>query len=381
MKIAQILPAALPAQTANSIQGMKMAQAFVQAGHDLRVIAPGRDPNLPWPELAKQYGLSTQFAIRWLPRSGIWLSYDYGLRAVFRARHWGADLVYTRLPQAAAYAAWTGLRTVFEVHDLPARRMASRLMNIFLEGAGAVRLVAITQALADAFEKQFPLPDREGFLLVAPDGVDLDRYQDLPTPGAARAALELPERFTAGYTGHLYAGRGIELMLEMAGLRSEINFLLVGGRPEDIACAQDAAQRLGLKNLTLTGFVPNADLPLYQAASDVLLMPYQSRVAASSGGDIAAYLSPMKMFEYLASGRPILASDLPVFGEVLDHQNAIILPPADADAWVAALDRLQASAHQRKTLAAAARKTVQQYTWEKRAERILRGLTQSSPTI
>jgi glycosyltransferase involved in cell wall biosynthesis len=381
MKIAQILPAALPAQTANSIQGMKMAQAFMQAGHDLRVIAPGRDPKLPWPELAKQYGLSTQFAIHWLPRSGFWRSYDYALRAVFQARRWGADLVYTRLPQAAAYAAWTGLRTVFEVHDLPARRMAIRLMNIFLEGAGATRLVAITQALADVFEKQFPPPDREGFLLVAPDGVDLDRYQDLPTPRAARAALELPERFTAGYTGHLYAGRGIELMLEMAGLRPEISFLLVGGRPEDIARAQDAAQRLGLKNLTLTGFVPNADLPLYQAASDVLLMPYQSQVAASSGGDIAAYLSPMKMFEYLASGRPILASDLPVFGEVLDHQNAIILPPADAGAWVTALDRLQASAHQRKTLAAAARRTVQQYTWEKRAEYILRGLTPSSPTI
>jgi glycosyltransferase involved in cell wall biosynthesis len=103
-------------------------------------------------------------------------------------------------------------------------------------------------------------------------------------------------------------------------------------------------------------------------------MPYQTRVAASSGGDIAPYLSPMKMFEYLASGRPILASDLPVLGEVLTAENALILPPADVDAWLAAIEKLRAQPKLREKLGGAARQTAQRYSWEARAERILAGL-------
>jgi len=94
-----------------------------------------------------------------------------------------------------------------------------------------------------------------------------------------------------------------------------VSFLLAGGEPEDVAALREKSANLGLSNVILTGFIPNADLPIYQAACDILLMPYQSQVAASSGGDIARYLSPMKLFEYLACGKPILSSDLPVLRE------------------------------------------------------------------
>ncbi len=143
--------------------------------------------------------------------------------------------------------------------------------------------------------------------------------------------------FTAGYTGHLYAGRGGELMIELAARLPEITFLLVGGEPPDVARLQAKVNARQLDNVILTGFIPNADLPLYQAACDVLLMPYQKPVAASSGGDIAPYLSPMKLFEYLACGRAILSSDLPVLREVLNPANAVLLDPETSRAWAAAL--------------------------------------------
>jgi glycosyltransferase involved in cell wall biosynthesis len=123
----------------------------------------------------------------------------------------------------------------------------------------------------------------------------------------------------------------------------------------------------------LTGFVPNAELPQYQAACDVLLMPYQRQVAASSGGDISRYLSPMKLFEYLACERPIVSSDLPVLQEVLNPENAILLPGDDIDAWAAALQTLEADADLRRRLASRARQDAQQYTWEARAKKILSG--------
>jgi glycosyltransferase involved in cell wall biosynthesis len=233
----------------------------------------------------------------------------------------------------------------------------------------------ITRALADDL-RRFGAPPEGELTVIAPDGVDLERYAGLPEPMQARRLLferlpatKLdPDRFTAGYTGHLYAGRGSELLLALAKALPEMSFIVAGGEPQDVARLQ--AQAAGLDNLLLAGFVPNAELPMYQAACDVLLAPYSGRVAASSGGNIARYLSPMKLFEYLACGRAILSSDLPVLREVLNTGNAVLLPPENVDAWVQALRRLYADEAARLRLANQARRDAAGYTWERRAARI-----------
>lgn len=373
MKLAQIAPATIPANTANSIQGMKMAQGFLRAGHVVRLYAPGERPRLDWAQIAEHYGLSEQIDIQWLPSDPMLRGYDYAWRAVKEAEAWGAQALYTRLPQAAALAARRGLPTIHELHDLPTGRMGPRLLRAFLRGRGARRLVLISQALADALAVRYPLPDGD-FICVAHDAVDLTAYASLPGSQAARKALGLPEGFTVGYTGHLYAGRGADLILEMARQLPEVNFLLAGGRDEDVSRVRALAAGMGLQNVILTGFVPNAQMPRYQAACELLLMPYQAQVAGSSGGDIAAFLSPMKMFEYLASSRAILASDLRVLGEVLSSENAVILPGDDVGAWVGAIRALQEDDQKREALSRSARKTAEQHSWERRAEAILDGL-------
>lgn len=374
MRIAQIAPSQIPNTTANSLQGMKMAQAFTERGHNLRLYAPGANPAVPWEQLAQDYGLRAQFEIEWLPSRSLLRHYDYARSAVNAARRWGADLIYTRLPQAAAYAAGRSIPTIHEIHDTPKGRGGPRLLRAFLGANGAERLVVITQALAEALQARYDVPNNNDFLLIAPDGVDLERYAQLPDPAAARRQLNLADQFTAGYTGHLYTGRGVDLILAIARQLPQMHFLIAGGRRQDVLRVQEELRAHSIQNVTLTGFVPNAEIPLYQAASDVLLMPYQSQVAASSGGDIAAYLSPMKLFEYLASGRPILASRLPVLGEVLNTKNAILLPGDDLGEWVTALQALQSAPGRRQKLGAAARASAQGYSWRARAEAILAGL-------
>jgi glycosyltransferase involved in cell wall biosynthesis len=247
-------------------------------------------------------------------------------------------------------------------------------------------LVVISRVLRDDLIEMLGSSGVAQLTLVAPDGVDLNRYRDLPDPQQARLALvreslpEIagrsfdPERFTAGYTGHLYPGRGIALILEMAARLPEVNFLLVGGEPEEVSHYQERIRDLGLQNVLLIGFVPNAEMPKFQAACEVLLMPYQERVAASSGGNIARYLSPMKLFEYMACGRAILSSDLLVLQEALTAENAMLLPPGDLDCWVAALERLRADPNRRATLANQARRDVEEFTWEVRAARIMHSI-------
>lgn len=388
MKIAVIAPTQIPARRANTLQVMKMTQALAAIGHTVFLLAPGAAGHAAaasaadWESLARHYGLQQVFPIEWLPAAPALRRYDYSWRTVDRARRWQAELIYTRLPQAAALASQMGLPTILEIHDMPQGTLGPRMLHWFIKGKGAHRLVVITRALRTDLQSRFGLSADSSLIVVAPDGVDLQRYQGLPSPEQARLALTHsapagweavlpPDRFTAGYTGHLYAGRGVDLLLQVAARLPEMNFLVAGGEPQDVERARQSARSAHLDNLQLTGFVPNADLPLYQAACDVLLMPYQRQVAASSGGDISRYLSPMKLFEYLASERPILSSDLPVLQEVLNPENALLLPADDIEAWVAALRRLQAEPGLRRRLASQARQDAQEYTWEARAAKIL----------
>ena len=384
MKIVLIAPTYLPALRANTIQVMKMAQAIATLGHNLTVLVPqvgGEGRQFSWDDLIHQYGLSSQFKIEWLSTHPRMRSYDFGLKSVSRSRELGAELIYTRLPQSAAFSSRLGIPTIHEIHDLPKGRMGPLMLRCFLKGNGARALVVITSALRNAIEDKYGnlLSDRKGYsipLIVEPDGVDLARYQNIPTPQQARHSLSkclplLPSSFLAGYTGNFYPGRGSDMILSIANQLPNVHFLLVGGETTDVNRVRQKVDTLGLNNITLTGFIPNAEIGQYQAACDVLLMPYQHKIAASSGGDIAKYLSPMKLFEYMACGRPIISSDLPVLKEILNQKNAILLSPDDLAAWVSAIKELRMNPDEGAKLAAQAQQDVQKYAWEARAQKII----------
>ena len=322
------------------------------------------------------------FILTGCPNSPGLRHYDYALRALNWARRWKANLVYTRLPQAAAIASQLGIASIYETHDLPQSSSGIWLTKRFLQGSGARRLVTITAALAADLSLRLETQLKPPLCVIAPDAVDLIRFNQLPDPPGARQELRLtapglqriPERFTVGYTGHLYSGRGTALLLDMAQAMTDTTFLLVGGEPSDVSRLQSELDSRSLKNVFLTGFVLNSDLPLYQAACNVLLMPYQEHVAASSGGDISRYLSPMKMFEYMACQRPIISSNLPVLQEILNSENSVLLPPDDLPAWVGALCSLRENETLGARLAGQARQDVENYTWEGRVRRIMQDL-------
>ena len=377
MKITCISASEVPSSYANSIQAMKACQALAQLGHTMQLLVPaiggtrpaGKKPSPA--ELASYYGLAASFPVEWLPAAPRLRRYDFSWRAIQRARRWGADAVYVWPPQAAVFALLCGLPVLFEMHGEPEGSFGPFLFRLFLRLPGRKRWLPITQALVALLAGQYPVADVP--YCISPNGVDLERYTDLPEPSLARRTLGLPEQPTAGYTGHLYAGRGLSLLVELARRFPQVHFLWVGGHPADVERWRGQLASADISNVTLTGFVENSRLPLYQAASDVLLMPYERVIAGSSGGNSAAYASPMKMFEYMACGRAIISSDLPVIDEVLNDHNAVLCPPEDAGAWVSALGGLLADKDRRQALARNALQDAQAYTWLERARKALQG--------
>jgi glycosyltransferase involved in cell wall biosynthesis len=368
MKIVFISAAQIPSDSANSIQVMKVCQSFAQLGHDVTLLVPGNQQStISQAPLIEQYGLEKLFPIQWLsPRNRRLFPWQ----ATWRAHKLGANLLYCWPLQSAALGLLTGIPTMLELHDLPSGKFGPLWLRLFLMLPGRKRLLPITEALRRALH----LPEEQ--TVTAPDGVDLERYASLPEPEPARRMLGLPPAPTVLCTGHLYAGRGANLFLSLAAKFPQASFVWVGGRPAEVETWKGMAA--GLANVLFTGFVPNEHIPLYQSAADVLLMPYQRTVATSSGGNTAGIASPMKMFEYMAAGRAILSSDLPVLHEVLDGTMAIFCPLEETRAWESALGQLLGDEDRRKTLGQRARAAVEQYSWARRARRTLDGFNEVS---
>ncbi len=347
-----------------------MAQALIQEGHELTLVGFDPLPEFAQRDLCEFYGLQQPVKVhtfRFPRRVFPYLALIHGLRM-------RPQLIYTWVPQVAVLALRLGWPVIFEVHLPPTGTFGPLWYRLFSQLPGHKRMASVTHALYRILETDYGIRLDPDQVIIAPNGVDLERYTDLPTPPEARARLGLPQKFTVLCSGHLYAGRGVELFLELAGYFPDLHFLWVGGRTKEVKYWEERRQQLHLQNVTFYGFVPNHLLPMFQAAADVLLMPYEQSIGISSGKiDSAAVASPMKMFEYLASGRPIITSDLPVIHEILEEKTAIFCPPAATEAWKMALQHLREDHSLRLQLGREAFNRARAYTWRERARRILQG--------
>jgi len=371
MKIVAIAGSRIPSDTANSLQVMKACQALVQLGHELTLIVPAAPSSVERPpsdEIASLYGLQVSFKIEWLSSINRRL---FTWQAVQRAHLLKPDLLYVWMVQSAVFGLRAHLPLIFEIHIQPSGLLGPAWHRWFARDPGRKRLASITRALVDVLRDQYAVNLDEKEVVIAPNGVDLERFASLPDPVAARRRLKFTEAPTVMCTGHLYAGRGVELFVELAHRVPHVQFVWVGGRPQDV---KDWRAKVPLQNVVFTGFIPNRDLPLYQSAADVLLMPYARSIFGSSGtADSAAVASPMKMFEYMAAERAILTSDLPVIREVLNETNAVFCPPDDVEAWKVGLEGLLASETRRRMFGRQARLAAENYTWIARARKIMDG--------
>ena len=379
MRIACISSARVPSENANSIQVMKVCQALTQLGHSITLIIPKADnvldaSQLAWDSLAAHYGLSDQFEVIALERSwGKLARRFFPWRGVWKALRIKSDVIYTWLFQAAVGGLLTRRAVILEMHDLPSGRFGGMWYRLFLRLAGQKRLLPITHALTQALQQGFSPALHEGQVVISPNGVDLERFEDALEPPAARRGLRLPDKMTIACTGHLYSGRGADLFLELAAGMPQFHFLWVGGRPRDVEVWRNRLKEIGLDNVTFAGFVSNKILPRYQDAADILLMPYRETMGASSGLNPEKFFNPMKMFEYMAACKPIITSELPVIREVLDEEKAVFCSPGDVAGWRAAILQLASDPERRETLGRRVRAEVTKYTWVERARKALQG--------
>ena len=375
MRILYLSFSYLPSRRANSVHVVKMCRALAARGHRLELIGKQpRDAEARREDLWRHYGVEPSFTVRRLARPafrGGELLYAARI-GLLLLRSRDVDLVYCRYTLGAWLATLLGRPTIFEMHGLRASRWSRALVRQILRRPTLRRLVLVSGGLERSMREAGLLPTADRYV-VAHDASD-------PPPAAVtRGAAAEPGTTagggdSAGYVGGFYPGRGLELMATVAARLPAHAFHLVGG---DVA---DLRRVLGADppaNMVCHGYLPHSRVGQLYRRFDILLMPYQRQVAVASGGiDTGDWMSPLKLFEYMATGLPIVSSDLPVLREILSHEeNALLAPPRDVEAWVAAIQRLTGDPELRRRLGDAARRQQRRlHTWEARARAVLAGL-------
>ena len=364
MKIVYLSDSIIPSRSANSIHVMKMCQAFAHNGHQVVLLAPDNlncEPGID--NIYNFYGVENCFELKKLP----WLFgkkaiYLYGLLSAIKAQQLKPDLAYGRCLKSCFFASLLGLNVIYEAHTLPIKvsKITARMFQSLKQSKKLKKIVAISAVLAQDFQNKYDISEK--LLKVAHDGAD-----EIKNP----ETIELKEEFNVGYIGHLYPGKGMEIVAELVKGCPWAFFHIIGGNESDIKYWQNQLNQFN--NIRFYGFIPHSQTASYSLASDVLIAPYQRQVASNCGGDIAQWMSPLKIFEYMAAGKPIITSNLPVLQEVLTHETtALLYEPEDIQGWIAGLTRLRDNPQLRQYLGDRALVEFQsKYTWFSRANWVL----------
>lgn len=372
MNITYVSSSKIPSREANSVHVMRMCQAFVRNGHEVTLLVVRSASGKSQEDDYAYYGVDHCFEIVKCPHLQVrWVgSALHALCAIgtvaLRPR---ADLFYARYAYNLAALSFFGVPMILEVHNIPSRQQVIATLNRLFGQPHFVRLVAISEALALEYQRIFPelSPNK---IVVAHDGADVPEIaSDLaPVDWPGR-----PEALQVGYTGHLYPGRGIEIIVALATALPDVDFHIVGGTNKDVAKWRGACCE---RNLFFHGYIAPSEVAQRCSNFDVLLAPYQDDVATAGGRNTVRWMSPLKIFEYMASDKAIVCSDLPVLREVLTNQvNALLVSPADPVAWVQAVSWLKENPALRASLGHAAKEEfLTRYTWEKRAAVVVREL-------
>jgi len=369
VRLIYLLNQRLPTEKAYGIQVVNMCRAFAAQGSDVELVIPLRDARLGH-DVRGYYKLQDSFSVTRLKTPDFYFPAILD-RITFFLKQWISawmlvryavkskpDLIYARDESVAWLASFFGVRTIFEAHTFSRHRSMTyrRLRNT------KVPIVTISASLKHEFEK---IGFRPELIHIAPDGVNLEDF-DIPlTREDARKNLDLPMQDNiVMYAGHLFAWKGAHILAQAARRLPDTLFMFIGGMPADLQHFRNRFR--DQKNIRVIGQRPHSEIPQYLKAADVLVLPNTSRDAISR-----SYTSPLKLFEYMASRRPIVASDLPSIREVLNENNAILAAPDDPRQLALGIEKAFHSEELRTKIVEQAFSDVQRYSWRNRAASIL----------
>ena len=394
MKIIYLTNARLPTEKAHGGLIVRMCEAFTRLGANVSLLHAWRsqpNPQLSTISVLDYYNVTHPFTVKTLPNINIQTVKKFLPRRVWNATYsahtnvWGllaamvaskmqADLyvLFDGPPSAVWWLAKKGLPTVVELNQIPGP-YSRRILKSAMSKPGLKLVTCITQHMANTLQTSIGISRQK--ILVTHNGVDLDffRKQGETDKNTLCQPLNTDSKPTIVYAGQLTENRGVHTLVQAAALLPKVNIKIVGGEPNDIERLRLLAKEIKVDNISFVGHVLPNKVPEYLHSADALILPMSGENAHTS-----YHASPSKLFEYMATGVPIIASDLPSIREVLtNEESAILVRPDDSHALAAGINRVLSNKSLANRIGSQSETASRSYTWERRVKRVLEAATGS----
>lgn len=344
----------LPSTGAAMVNILKMGNGFTSTVTDFSLWMPVEDEKKAKSILP---GFSVQIPnIHFYPKQKGRVKFIFSAVRAAKSEH---QVVYTRAVEVAFLANVFRVTNLLELHSPHLERnwLVRILLRFVLHSKKTIKIVSISEALKRILVDIYHVD--ESRVTVLHDGSDLNNNFKTQSENITNV----------GYIGHLYPGRGIEIILQLAEKFPALVFHIVGGELEAVGYWKGKSP----SNVRFYGHLSHNEAGIIRQSMDVLLAPYQTSTKTQAGVDSTQWMSPIKIFEYMASGIPFICSDLPVLREVLQHKKNVMFSVAhDVIDWEKNLNLLLNDKSLRNEIAKNGLIDIQtKYSWKKRAEEIV----------
>jgi len=362
MKLIYITTKTFPASTADHVYVQKMAEAYAAVLGNSFTFVVNNDNSNNLQKVTQVHRLQLRPSLRSIRFFFVFPSLYRKLKTQERTV-WMSNDTYLLLTLLFYKLFFTRMEVCSDWHVLK----DSLLYR--LTARGSTFCLCVTSYLRKTLIEKFSVDPKRIF--VSPNGIDLSVFDKKDTKESARGKLQLPSnKILLGYFGRFKTmgmDKGIaDILQALAKLDDSFIFFAAGGYEKDIRYYQKLADEAGVSGrVFLRGESTQDELALYQKACDILLMPFPFNE------HYAYHMSPMKMFEYMASERPIISSDLPSVRDVLNEKNALFVAPDNPLQLATAIEKLSSDKALSQKLAIQARQDVNDRTWDHKASAIV----------
>lgn len=388
MRITYIANTLMPTDRAHGFQIAKTCEKFAAMGNEVLLLVPNRKEtitkNKKDDDLFDYYNLKRNFKVEKISSPDfIFLTHYIGALAYYLQTFFFSFqlffkkmekdiIIFSRDILPILIFKLKGFKVIYNAHNWSKKRawllgFCGRRLKIVCNSEGTK-----AEVLKSGFKS----------VLAVPNGVDIDEFENLGEKLEIIKRLNLPtDKKIVMYVGHLYTWKGGDTLLGLAKLlsaRLDIVLAIVGGdeieikeylkKMEGLPTNRQKADEVSqeFSNLLLLGHKFKKDIPSYLKSADILLLPNTSQTEES-----VSFTSPIKMFEYMASGVPIIASNLPSLRAVLNEQNALLVEPDNAAALLKAIEKILVDNNFAQNIGRKAKEDVKKYTWNEYAKKIL----------
>lgn len=347
--------ARIPNKKAHSIQILKMCDALSEYYKTFLICGKKNTKSLK-----KKFNLSNSFLIKnfYVINLPI-INIISKLICIIKFKMSKSDTLYTRDVHFAFIGYFFFKKIFLELHfPYISKKTLSYYLIFFLIKKNKIKFIFISNQLLKIYQKKFILKKNRCIIAHSSSEnllIKKKKYQ---------------KEISVGYCGHLYKGRGIELIINLAKKLKNFRFNILGGFSYDLENIK--RENLVPNNLKFIKHKDYSEIKNFLYNNDILIAPYNKERVYAGQTETSKFMSPLKIFEYMASKRPIVSSNHLVLKEVLKHnKNSILCDPNNLNEWLRALRRLKNRKLRKKISEEAYNDFINQYTWDKRVKKIL----------